>query len=222
MGRLKKFCHKKLGVNHKANYRFKISKDEQTILVSIPKHTYPDDVCSRRGMALVFRKKKFGWVMSRKLNPPHDRENVFFGQGIAINANGTVFAVSAPGDVDQHERMVGTIYIFNTDGQDFSLTDFIVSPYREKARFGEKIALSDNGSRLIVITPRWGDIHSCFTSKAVSFYEHCGEGFDLKGDWHADDDDERYSYIVSLNTEETQVSIINKQTRQIVETFYLT
>lgn len=220
--KLIKFSQYHLGVHPKAHYRFKISKDEQTILLSIPRHTYPNDRCSRRGMAMVFRKKTYGWVMSRKLNPPHDRENVFFGQGIAINSDGTVFAVSAPNDVDQHERTVGAIYIFKTDGQEFSLIDYIISPHRERARFGEQIVLNEAGSRLLVITPRWGDIHSCFTPKAVSLYELCGQGYDLKGDWHADDDDERYRYIVSLNSDETQVSIIDKQSRQMVDRFYLT
>ncbi|HEY1811441.1 MAG TPA: hypothetical protein VGG74_03740 [Kofleriaceae bacterium] len=126
----------------------------------------PDETGSPQAMysggAYVFERSGTTWTQSAYLKSSNDEANDFFGQSVAISADGTTIAIGAIGEAsdatgiagDQTDNSVpgaGAVYVFTRDGSSWTQSAYL-KPAVDVANglFGIAVALSSDGTTLAV------------------------------------------------------------------------
>lgn len=107
--------------------------------------------------AYVFTKSGSTWTQSTMLAASDGVTNDTFGAYVALSANGTVAAVSAPNKTMNGVNGAGAVYIFTQSGGTWTQTGELTpaSPTAYES-YGQSLALSDDGSVLVVGAATYG------------------------------------------------------------------
>ena len=114
-----------------------------------------DDTASNSGSAYIYIRSGTSWTQQAKINASDAASNDFFGNSVAINADGTIVAVGAR----KEDSNKGAVYVFSRTGSSWSQTQKIVSTsaHAANAYFGKSVGLSDTGNRLVIGTDGGGN-----------------------------------------------------------------
>ena len=117
-----------------------LSGDGTTLAVGAP-----EAVATRRGNVNIYNAST--GTLLRTITSPNPVDDNQFGWSVSLNYDGTLLAVGeVRGDVSGTDD--GTVYLFNVS--DGSLLRTYSSPIPDAYRFGQSVALSHDGSTLIV------------------------------------------------------------------------
>ena len=155
-----------------------ISGDGNTLVVGAP---WGDDAIANQGAAYVFTKPGGGWdttsTYTAKLTAYDGRANDWFGVSVAISADGNAIVVGASNASrylpSEHE---GLAYVFvkpgggwvTTSSYTAELASSIVDAVSE-ALFGWSVAVSGNGSIVVVGTPLRDYVNSTITDQGAAY-----------------------------------------------------
>jgi len=148
-----------------------VSADGKTLVVSTPNEdrgatgvngNQADDSMMNAGAVYVFRRGSNGWRQEAYLKPDTVTTEQSFGHGspldyqaLAVNANGTLIAVGAPGEKQNGYSFVGKAYIFGrASNGTWSQRQKLGSPApiaRDYLFFGEAVDMSEDGNTLRVL-----------------------------------------------------------------------
>ena len=148
-----------------------LSPDGKTLVVSAPGEdssatgvngNQADNSSFDAGAAYVFRRTSSGWHQEAYLKPDTVTTEQHFGwgyelnyQAIAVNANGTLIAVGAPGEKQNGFSFVGKTYIYGRAANGtWSQLQRLGSPAliaRDFLFFGEAVDMSEDGNTLRVL-----------------------------------------------------------------------
>ena len=150
---------------------FALSPDGKTLVIGAPNEdsgatgvngdqTY--DSMLDAGAAYVFRRDSSGWHQEAYLKPDTVTNEQYFGHGwpldfeaIAVNANGTLIAIGAPGEKQNGYSFVGKTYIYGRAANGtWSQLQKLGSPAliaRDFLYFGEAVDMSEDGNTLRVL-----------------------------------------------------------------------
>jgi len=140
-----------IGQNDNFGTSLAISADGSTAVIGSPKD---DDLGSNSGSAYIFIDSAGVWVEQDKLNAGDGQSNDEFGEAVAISGDGSAVAVGAPGDGSDQ----GSVYYFSrsgvlwTAGQKMGASDRAAGD-----RFGQAVAMADDGLTLAVGAPNNGN-----------------------------------------------------------------
>ena len=114
-----------------------------------------DDTASNSGSAYIYIRSGTSWTQQAKINASDAASNDFFGNSVAINADGTIVAVGAR----KEDSNKGAVYLFTRTGASWSQSQKIVSTsaHAANAYFGKSVGLSDTGNRLVIGTEGGGN-----------------------------------------------------------------
>ena len=165
-----------------------------------------DDTAGDSGSAYIFEKSGSTWSQVQKIVASDAALNDHFGMGVCISGNGACIAVGAPFDDTTNNQ--GAAYIFEKVGGTWIQTQKIVqSDTLANTIFGNKLALSDDGTTLAVAAAyhdnptgsstqgdagaayifdkaqngTWSQTQKIYPSDGAA-NEHFGYGIDISGD----------------------------------------
>jgi len=133
-----------------------------TVVIGAPGES---DDADMNGAAYVFIRVGETWKQSAKLTPGLARAFARFGQSVAMSGDGRLIAIGAPGDtnptIDPYTPLESsldagsvTLYRYDDASGEWQLAEYLRSPLITSGdRFGHDIALSENGSTLMVSAP---------------------------------------------------------------------
>lgn len=136
------------------------------------------------GAVYVFRSDDDdNWQQSAYLKAAASDVQDYFGYAIAISADGNTIAIGASHEdsnttTDQHNNdaeNAGATYLFTYDGSNWSQTAYLKDDQIQAgARFGTELALSDEGTRLVIGSPFYAintDNETLADAGAVALFE---------------------------------------------------
>ena len=165
-----------------------------------------DDTATDTGSAYIFEKSGSTWSQVQKIVASDAAEDDHFGMGVCISGNGACIAVGAP--FDDTTTNQGAAYIFEKVGSTWIQTQKLVqSDTLTNTSFGNKLALSDDGTTLAVAAAHhdnptgsstqtdagaayifdkaqngtWSQTQKIYPSDGAA-NEHFGYGIDISGD----------------------------------------
>jgi len=102
------------------------------------------------GTAYIFRQATAGWSQTAQLSAGDGMAGDFFGLSVAINADGSAVAVSAPNSAFYR----GAVYVFSyTETSWVQSVSLAATDGATNDRFGNSVSLSGDGSVLVVGAP---------------------------------------------------------------------
>jgi hypothetical protein len=125
-----------------------------------------NDLAPYSGAAYVFRREEFDWVPVAYIKASNTGEHDLFGTAVALSSDGRTFAVGAIGEdgaatdiggdqSDDSAEDAGAVYVFRIDGQTWAQQAYIKASNTDAGdQFGHSIALSADGTILVVGSPR--------------------------------------------------------------------
>jgi len=120
-----------------------------------------------------------GPVPVTKLHSPTPRSHAWFGQSVAVSADGRTVIVGAPGDEERGQR-TGAAYAFTADENGvWKSARLPAGTARMGDMFGWAVALSPDGSRAIIGAPEADDAGR--SAGKVSVLEKVGSGWKFAG-----------------------------------------
>lgn len=144
----------KPGISSSGNFGLglAISGDGSTIVVGQP-------FAPTRGLAYVFERTGTTWQLSQQIEPDAPQDNAFFGSAVAISADASTIAVGAYDETlgvsAPSQTFAGAVHVFERAPSGWSETaSFAPTNTQALDYFGSDVALSHNGSRLVVGAPR--------------------------------------------------------------------
>ena len=167
-----------------------------------------DDTAGDTGSAYIFEKSGSTWSQVQKIVASDAAVNDHFGMGVCISGNGACIAVSAPYDDVGGSGDQGSVYMFEKVGGTWIQTQKLVqSDTLASTIFGNKLALSDDGTTLAVAAAHhdnptgsstqgdagaayifdkaqngtWSQTQKIYPSDGAA-NEHFGYGIDISGD----------------------------------------
>lgn len=145
-----------------------LAADGGTALVGAPRDEDPHG--ERAGSAYVFADTD-GWSQTAKLTADVDDPREFFGESLAISGDGTRAMVSALATDDPLRAEVGAAYVFVPDGGWTSTRKLRAFDGEEDDRFGSSLALSTDGTTVLVGAPGDEDPNGSSAGSAYPYYE---------------------------------------------------
>lgn len=113
-----------------------------------------DDSAPEAGAAYVFTRVGGTWQQQAYLKAFNSTTDDEFGGAVAISADGTTIAVGARNE-DSSAVFSGAVYIFTRTGTTWSQQAMLKAPSADpQDGFGETVAISANGNRVVVGAPR--------------------------------------------------------------------
>jgi hypothetical protein len=99
-------------------------------------------------------------LVGSELSGPGDDDNILFGTSVSLSGSGKRLAVGLPGiDKSTSTSDVGQVLIFDLEQDRDGLDEWFLSSTIDfsvpQARAGEAVALSSNGRRIVIGSPRW-------------------------------------------------------------------
>lgn len=156
------------GIDDEFGFAVDLSADGDTLAVGAPfEDSAPVTTFPGVGAVYVFhRDSASSWSQRAYIKASNAAEGDGFGYSVALDGNGEVLAVGAPfedsaatgidGDQDDNTASgAGAVYVYagNHDTNDWQLTAYVKAPNTESFdQFGH-VALSDDGSTLVVGAP---------------------------------------------------------------------
>ena len=172
-----------------------LSRDGRTALVGASNDVAADGFAN--GAASVFSRDGETWTRTGHLIADDGDAFDFFGRTVALSADGSTAVVGAWGDeldASSVYENYGALYVFAESGGEWSQrTKLTATPGRESQGFGERVAISADGSTILA-----GD-----TSASGGNGDYAGVGFvftDADGRWEqratlAADDGNGHEYL---------------------------
>lgn len=115
------------------------------------------DAPDKTGSAYVFTRDGFDWEERARLRAADANLVVAndFGRAVAASANGGTIAVGAPSAQVAGSGAAGKVYVFTGDGEDWTEQAMLQAPNAAaQSLYGRALALSDDGSTLVVGAPQ--------------------------------------------------------------------
>lgn len=150
------------GFNSQLGFSVAADSSGDTVVVGAPSDSSNLDLAGR---AYVYIRLGETWVQSATLVPGQARAFARFGHSVAINDDGTLIAVGAPGDsnstIDPFAPIetapdAGSVSLFRFDQTtgSWSLNDYVRSPSIDSGQlFGQAISLSEAANTMVVAAP---------------------------------------------------------------------
>lgn len=146
------------GAGDQAGYAVALSGDGLTLAVGVPQEDGAaqtidgtvDDGAANAGAVYVYVFADGRWVQQAYIKGGAAVTGDRLGESVALSVDGTTLAVGAPGNTGE----AGAAYVFTRLGTTWSEQSRLVAVTRDPGdRFGASVALSSNGSRLVVGAP---------------------------------------------------------------------
>ncbi len=124
-----------------------------------------DDTSANAGAVYVFERSSAAWSQQAYLKASNTGAEDRFGRVVAASADGSMLAVSAPGEAstatdldgdegDNSARGAGAVYLFERDGDAWSQRAYVKATNTDQGDvFGTSLALSADGALLAVGAP---------------------------------------------------------------------
>jgi hypothetical protein len=159
------------GKNDQFGTALALSADGRTLAVGAPvessnatgiDQSQSDNSASAAGAVYVFRLASGQWQQNAYVKASNTNGDDRFGSSVALSADGTVLAVGAPGEAsaipgnqnDNSAPRAGAVYVFARTSSSWTQDGYIKPMIPTGgAKFGTSVALSGNGSTLVVGAP---------------------------------------------------------------------
>lgn len=134
-----------------------LSNDGATALVGAQGDEDPD-AGSAVGSASLFALEGGAWNRERKLTAPDGDDGDYFGSAVELSGDGTTAVVGAHREKGPDGGQAGAVYVATLTGGEWSNPTKVTPPDREnREQFGSSIAVSDDGSTVLVSAPGTGE-----------------------------------------------------------------
>lgn len=209
------------------SYIFKVSDNGQKAVISYP--TYDAYGYHNVGQVVTFYKHDGTWYVGNRLGRFTEESNLYFGQDIAFNADGTVLAISAPGYPIQRKDASGRVFIAIFNGYAFQMEDTQIDcPISQSAIMGTSIALDATGKKLIATVNYLADdgkttikdIALFIRNKGITMNPKSGVRYNLSGLMRDGLYSRRFNHIVALNRYDPNGITIQHQRNRITDVLY--
>jgi len=181
-------------------YSVAVSGDGSTVLVGAKNDESPNGVGA--GSAYVFGAVGSGRREQAKLVPSDGDDGDSFGHSVAVSADGTTAVVGAFFDQNTNGLRAGSAYVFSQDGTWQQQAKLVPEDGDSGDRFGYSVAVSGDGSTVLVGAHRDGNPNGDDAGSAYVFSRTTGtwrQQAKLAADDGHPNDDFGYSVAVSAD-----------------------
>lgn len=169
----------------------KISKDSSTIVIGSPSYFYPvnNTVVNSVGRIDILKRNGNSYSLFQTVNcvidadpsPQFIGRRKGFGCSIDISKNGNIIVVGAAETYMNEETSIyeGSVYVyvFNGTSYDETIIRNVLPGYN---KFGDKVSISDDGSRLVVTHGDYTDFNNLSDSSYnFTWFEFVNNGYSL-------------------------------------------
>ena len=127
-----------------------ISADGSTIVAGAWEETVGSN--TYQGAAYVFGGTN--WATETELLAPNGQTDDYFGQGVALSADGSVIVIGAPGRAIGSNPYQGAAFVYQGPSWSFE-AQLVASNGEARDNFGEALAVSSDGATVLVGSPAY-------------------------------------------------------------------